>query len=431
MERLKLPEKFREFVRKSHTGLLGIVRTAYGETIEFNIQKGIRQGDPLAPILFAIFMDPLHEGFERQEQDQAPLGYSFEEGTTIASKGFADDTTIVSGSEVNLRRQHEWMVTFCKQNGLRLNADKTILVGRIVEGYAFKEWENTELEIDGVKLRPIHHDRSFSYLGVKINMEGNPSDQWKKSKAHIGFFCRVAKYHQLSASQLITMINDFLVPKLNYGALQRLSEEEEKQADNLIKYAVCGALGIGHLSKRLPMNVVATLLNINLPSHQARMTQVSETFIRLNDLPDTLNGALARRRYLDSDKHTGRIKTYTEQAFKNATLKLETNPNISERMLKGDQGRTRGGKKKNAEREVEEEYRSHLKELESRPKETQLISIKIGNEDVNFYTPKICNTGSINSNRPNGQAEKIPQIEIYTDGSFIQHLNRASWSYCI
>jgi hypothetical protein len=33
------------------------VRTAYGYTADFPIQRSIRQGDPLAPLLFVCFMD--------------------------------------------------------------------------------------------------------------------------------------------------------------------------------------------------------------------------------------------------------------------------------------------------------------------------------------------------------------------------------------
>ena len=54
--RLRLPPAFVAFVSDSLTGLRSCVRTAYGNTADFDVLRSIKQGDPLASLLFIIFL---------------------------------------------------------------------------------------------------------------------------------------------------------------------------------------------------------------------------------------------------------------------------------------------------------------------------------------------------------------------------------------
>src|SRR3569833_2405877 len=88
LRRLALPDSFVELVADSLTGLTSCVRTAYGETEDFAVKRSVRQGDPLSPLLYICFMDPLHSGLESNPLHGAARdGFALGPAQSLASKG--------------------------------------------------------------------------------------------------------------------------------------------------------------------------------------------------------------------------------------------------------------------------------------------------------------------------------------------------------
>jgi hypothetical protein len=130
LHRLRFPHEFIDFVQSSLSELKSCVRSCYGNSAWFQVTRSVRQGDPLAPLLYAVFIDPLHCGLEQNPLfDNVSDGYTIA-GVCVASKGFADDVWVVSSSIDGLKRMHRWVVAFCDFNGLKLHEGKTVLVGR-------------------------------------------------------------------------------------------------------------------------------------------------------------------------------------------------------------------------------------------------------------------------------------------------------------
>jgi hypothetical protein len=75
-------------------------------TPRIELQKSIKQGCPLAPILFAIVMDELHEGYRNIG------GYLMKGGKIVSSRGYCDDTMVMAGDWNTIKRMNTYTREF-------------------------------------------------------------------------------------------------------------------------------------------------------------------------------------------------------------------------------------------------------------------------------------------------------------------------------
>ena len=133
MLEIGLEKKFITFVMTALQGSRVAMRTNIpgNVTREVELHKSIKQGCPLAPLLFIIVMDELHRNLRASKR-----GYKFgapgaEGQQVVTSRGYCDDTFIVTNNIEDLRYLNEKVVyPFFKKHGLAVNANKTKVTGR-------------------------------------------------------------------------------------------------------------------------------------------------------------------------------------------------------------------------------------------------------------------------------------------------------------
>ncbi|CAI6012772.1 unnamed protein product [Closterium sp. NIES-65] len=86
------------------------------------VERGVRQGCPLAPYLFLCAVEPLC-----QEIAQRRLGVGDEGAEKLAYLGYADDTSLLLQGEEQLAAAAEVLENFGKASGLKVNKDKTVV----------------------------------------------------------------------------------------------------------------------------------------------------------------------------------------------------------------------------------------------------------------------------------------------------------------
>jgi hypothetical protein len=169
---------FIKLIENSLTDLTSSVRTIYGLTRRFAVRRSLRQGDPLAPLLFIILTDALHDGLELNPFTERRHGcrLTYKTGDVeLPSLGYADDTASITNTLEDVRVQNDWVQYFMRFNVLRLNRLKCELVGCGADGLAVMSAAVARhvIAVDGLVVSPLPHDHAIRYLGVHTQFDGS------------------------------------------------------------------------------------------------------------------------------------------------------------------------------------------------------------------------------------------------------------------
>ncbi len=94
-----------------------LVRIAGSKSDLFPVHVGLRQGCPLSPVLFIIFMDRI------SRRSQGPEGVGFGDHA-ISSLLFADDVVVLATSDQDLQHALGRFAAECEAVGMRISASR-------------------------------------------------------------------------------------------------------------------------------------------------------------------------------------------------------------------------------------------------------------------------------------------------------------------
>jgi hypothetical protein len=91
-----------------------------GVTSSFRCQQGVKQGCPLNPLLFGLYLDALEGHLDGKECDALTLA-----DVHVWLLLFADDLALTLELKVGLQQQLDALQQFCAEHGLTMNVKKT------------------------------------------------------------------------------------------------------------------------------------------------------------------------------------------------------------------------------------------------------------------------------------------------------------------
>ena len=124
----------------------------------FKCKKGVRQGDPLSPLLFNIFINGIFAKLRNAECDPVTLNQS----DYFNGLAYADDIVLFATTKEGLQRALEVTEQYCQDWKLKINQKKTKCM-------TFTRGTQKEKTIFTVGGTPLENAKEYKYLGIMIN----------------------------------------------------------------------------------------------------------------------------------------------------------------------------------------------------------------------------------------------------------------------
>ena len=160
----RIPDHLTCLLRNLYAGQESTVRTGHGTTDCFQIGKGVCQGCILSPCLFNLYAEYI---MRNTGLDEAQAGIKIAR-RNINNLRYADDTTLITESEEELKSLLMKVKEESEKVGLKLNIQKT----KIMASGPITSWE-----IDGETVETV---ADFTFLGSKITADGDCSHKIKR-----------------------------------------------------------------------------------------------------------------------------------------------------------------------------------------------------------------------------------------------------------
>ena len=173
MGKMAFPTLRRKWMRECISTATASVLVNGSLTDEFQMKRGLQQGDPLSPFLFLLVAEGVNVLMTSAVNLNLFTGYSIgtRNPTVLSHLQFADDTLLLGvKSWANVRALRAILVLFENMSGLKVNYHKSMVVGINIA----KSWLQEAASILSCKIGKI----PFMFLGLPIGGDARRLKFW-------------------------------------------------------------------------------------------------------------------------------------------------------------------------------------------------------------------------------------------------------------
>ncbi|XP_047478509.1 uncharacterized protein LOC125031667 [Penaeus chinensis] len=172
----------------------------------FQQEKGLRQGDPISPTIFIVYLERIMEDIQNNTS-----GFNIS-GQTINNLRFADDIDLIELDTRSLERSTYIVNREGKRTGLLINADKT-------KTMAFGTNNNINIKVEDKDIQCVEE---FEYLGSLFTSDNDISREIKtrigKACGAMGGFNKIWNSKVISITTKIQILRTCVFSILLYAA---------------------------------------------------------------------------------------------------------------------------------------------------------------------------------------------------------------------
>jgi hypothetical protein len=293
-KRFNLPAAFSRLVLSGLRNAPSRVRTRDGLTKAFFLGSSVRQGDPLSPLIYILYLDALHAGlrinplFLNADNTSTQDGYRFRSCALVSvpSLGYADDTVAASNTEEGIVRMHHWARSFFGACGGRLNDKKTKVLLISPRNSRDKNSRAPHLlSIDASShIEPEGRNAVFKYLGCMVSASLIWEPAVAKLSKCVNWIGRRIIHGKFTLPMSKYAIECVLFPMIWPSlAVANVTKTLLMSWDNSLRRAVLSGAGIkSHCGQQLSKDVLYFSRSFPALEHLFRIRKASELTISLN-----------------------------------------------------------------------------------------------------------------------------------------------------
>ena len=189
-----------------YSGATTQFRTQNGKTSHITIRCGVKQGDPLSPLLFNVVLDELLDKIERAETGVVL------NGTRLGALAFADDLAVMTETASDMCIALSICKDYFDERSLKVNANKcaSLRFQKASRSKAMKVFEESDRRWGNDFIPAVGFNSLPKYLGIRINTYGDvvlPTDSWEN------WFYRLKKA-KLRVDQKVLAVKSILSAKI-------------------------------------------------------------------------------------------------------------------------------------------------------------------------------------------------------------------------
>lgn len=231
----KIPNTIKDIIKEYYNNSYLYIKSNIGERKErINILKGVKQGDPLSPVLFNLVLEPLIRYIKASN-----IGYKFknEEKLKVGILAYADDVILLSNSEDDMKILLEHLRQYCIWSEVEINPDKCEASSSFqLDNGAIGEIK-TNYFINNKPIKDVGYNGQLKYLGSFISNEYRDMVDNANNVTHnLEDQLLTLSKSKLSAIQKIKTLRFYLITQLEFIIRNcYIDENELVRIDTLIR----------------------------------------------------------------------------------------------------------------------------------------------------------------------------------------------------